>query len=290
MKITAVPELPAPSAGVAGSSPSNQIANVEPTKALTPAVTEMKPAEGDLSSKYAELAKREKINRQKAHTREEALKAREAALAAKEAEYASAYVPKAKIKESFHKDPSQAMRDYELDGDLITQGLLNQPSAEQRMIQELRAEVDALKSVQGQTKSLLDEREQVARTQALNQIRFDIKNLVNSDDAYEVVKTTGDDAIEEILKRYEKKFDDTGELASLEQIAQEVEEEYAQALVKFSQLKKIQARLQPAEVKAEAPRQLAQAPKTLTHSQVSATSRALSPRERAIAMLEGKQI
>lgn len=283
MNITPVPAVPA------GETPIikraiNQNTTSESPKA--PAEVTPAPVDEQLSSKYAELAKREKVLRNKIQAREEALKSREAALVAKEAEYASSYVPKNKIREMFQKDPTQAMREFEISGDQITQGILNQPSPQDLMIQKLQAKIEALEASQDQTKNMFEERDKGARNQALNQIKLDVKQLVSANPDFDTIKNTGSE--DEVVSFLEKKFDETGVLVSIEEAAQEVEKGLVEELFKYSQLKKIQDRLKPAEVAAVSTSKLA--PKTLTHSQVSSSPRPMNGRERAIALLEGNKI
>lgn len=323
MKITAVPALPAAAeqssimtgtetikaTPTAAKSPINQSSNNEsPASAAVPAVTEPKPADksDELTSKYAELAKREKILQRKIQAEREALKGREAALAAKEAEYASSYIQKNKIKEMFQKDPALALREFDISGDQITHGLLNQPSPQDLMIQKLQAEISELRGVQDQTKNLFDERDKNARAQALNQIKSDVKQLIDIDPAYDTIKSTG--SIDAVVEYLEKQFDETGNLLSIEQAAEHVEQELTEELVKYAQLKKIQDRLQKqiapaaevtpavaAVVNSQTPAPIPTipsklAPKTLTHSQTNAATQPLTARERAIAILEGRTL
>jgi hypothetical protein len=284
MNITPVPAVPAGEIPIIKAHTNNQATIVESPK--VPAEVTPKPVDEQLSSKYAELAKREKVLRNKIQAREESLKSREAALAAKEADYATSYVSKNKIREMFQKDPTQAMRDFEISGDQITQGILNQPSPQDLMIQKLQSELAELKSAHDQTKNMFDERDKGARAQAIAQITLDVKQLVQANPDFDTIKNTGSE--DEVVAYLEKKFDETGTLVSIEVAAEEVEKGLVEELFKYAQLKKIQDRLKPVEVKTEVtPKAVT---KTLTHSQVSAPPRALSPRDRAIAMLEGKSI
>lgn len=269
------------------SAESNQLSNVE-SPAVPPVVSEP-PKEDPLSSKYAELAKREKILRNKIQAREEALKTREAAIQAKEAEYASSYVPKSKIKELFKNDPYQAMKDFDISGDELTQGLLNQPSPEARQIQQLQAKLTAMEENLGKTQNTFKERDEQARQQALNQIKMDVKRLIETDEAFDTVKNTNSE--DEVVAYLEKKFNETGELIPIEQAAAAVEQELIEELFKYSQLKKIQEKFKaPAEVKAETTKSVPTPSKTLAHAQVSSGSKSMGPRERAIALLEGRNI
>jgi hypothetical protein len=281
MKIAGVTDVP--------TINTNHLDKGESTKAPAPAVTEAKaPLDEQLSSKYAELAKREKILRSKIQSRELELKAREEALANKEKEYSTSYVPKGKISEMFQSDPYAFMRDHNIDGDTLTQTLLNQPSPQDRVIKQLQQEVAALKGIPEQTKSLFEEREKAQREQAINVIRSDVKNLVASDETFEIIK--GTESEEEVVKKIETTLEDTGVILSAQEAAEAIEQELLEGFKKCAHLKKIQALFTPA-VQEQTPKlPITPQAKTLAHAQVSSAQRPMSPRERAIALLEGKQI
>src|SRR5882724_403171 len=237
MKITGAPVV------TTVPAPNNQISNNESATVAVPAVTAPKPVEGELSTKYAELAKREKILRNKIQAREDSIKAREAALAAKEAEYASNYVQKKQIRELFQKDPAKALQDFDISGDQITQGLLNQPSAEAQLISKLQAKIEQLESSIDQTKTMFKERDDGARAQAIKQITQDVKGLVSQSPEFELIKSTGSE--DEVVAFLEKKFDETGMLLSIEEAASEVEKQLTEELTKYAKLSKIQSLLKP---------------------------------------------
>ncbi len=267
----------------------NQPDTIESLSAAAPAVTEAKaPVDEQLSSKYAELAKREAITRSKIQAREKALKAREEALANQEKEYASSYIPKAKISEMFQSDPYKFIQEHNINGDTLTQTLLNQPTPQERVIQELQKKIEALEGLPAQTKSLFEEREKSQREQAVNVIRADVKNLVASDEAFEIIK--GTESEEEVVKKIETTLDETGVILSAQEAAEAIELELLEGFKKCAHLKKIQELFKPAVQETTPKLQDKPQAKTLAHSQVTTAQRPMSPRERAIAMLEGKQI
>lgn len=281
MRITGMPELAPASTNI------NQPDKVESPRVQPPAVTDVQaPVDEKLSSKYAELAKREKILRSKIQSREQELKAREDALAAKEKDYSTSYVPKAKISEMFNSDPYSFMKDHNINGDQLTQALLNQPSPQDRMIQQLQQEIQSLKGLPDQTKKLFEDREKSQREQAITVIRSDVKALVSSDPAFEVIKATGSE--EEVVKKIEDTLDKEGIILSAQEAAEAIEKEYTEGLVKLFQLEKIQKLLTPAVQAVDQKLQQQPQAKTLAHSQVSSAQRPMSARDRAIAMLEGK--
>ncbi len=285
MNITAVPEVPA-------STRINQLSKSESPQAAPPAVTEIAKPEGErVSSQVAEMARKEKAFRSKIQARELALKQREEALAAKESEYANSYVPKTKISELFNKDPYQAMKDFGISGDQLTQGLLNQPSPQDRMIQQLQSEIAELKGSYEKTQTLFQDRDKQARDSVVTQIKADVRSLIQSDPQFDTIKNTNSE--DSVVEYIEKKFDEEGVLISIEEAATAVENELVEELSKYLQLKKIQDRMKPAPAEVIAEKPIQKSPltappvKTLSHSQVNSASRPMTPRERAIAMLEG---
>lgn len=293
MKISAMPEL-------ARSSESNPAINQNtisesPPPVAPPAVTEPAKVEDErISAQVADMARKEKLFRSKIQARELALKQREEALKARETELndVNRYVPKTKITEAFRKDPYQAMRDFDISGDQLTQGLLNQPSPQDRMIQQLQAQIEELKGSYSKTQTQLQERDTQARQNVVSQIKADVRSLVQSDPQFDTIKSTNsEDAVVEYI---EKKFDEEGILISIEQAAEAVENELIEELTKYVQLKKIQERMNPAPIPpvsgsnpAKSLPSATPSVKTLSHSQVNTASRPMTPRERAIAILEG---
>ena len=290
LKISAIEQPQTPSMSIQGNqgrAPSNQQPMSESPKPSTAQVVQPKVEARSIDPKYADFAKKEAMLRSKIQAQEAAFKAREEAIKAKEAEYQSQYIQKSKIPELFQRDSAQALRELGLSGDTLTQALLNQPSPEAQMIQDLKAEIAQLKAGLDETKGQFTSRDQQARVSALNQIKADTKQLVSSDPRFETIKSTGSEqAVVEVI---ESKFDKDGVLISVEEAAEAVEAELIEELSKYAQLKKIQEKLQPAAT-VQAPQQNTkpQQSRTLAHSQVGSTQKTLSPRERAILAIQGK--
>ena len=249
-----------------------------------------KSEEAPLSSQYAQLARKEKqlraqVNAVKAQ--EAAIRAREEAIKAKEVEYQSKYIPKDVIA----KDPIKVLMDQGYTQDQITQMLLNAPDpaaqAQQAIVEELRAEIRALRDGQESAKKTFEESQTQSYQQAVNQIRNDAKQLVSSDPVYETIAATG--AVEDVVELITKTFEKDGIVLSVEEAAAAVEEYLVEEALKVARLKKIQQRLQPpAAAQPPAKQQAAQtAGKTLTSTM--GTSRPLSARERAILAFKGEK-
>lgn len=285
-----------PTPSVKFGAQNNHSASSETAQlSTTQTVTETKEAENDpFSQKYAELARREKIYRSKVSARESALKAREEALKVKESEYATSYIPKSQIPGMFQKDPYQAMRDLGLTGDQLTQALLNQPSPQDQLIQQLKTEIAELRGGQERVHKTLEDTQKQQVEQALFQIKNDVKSLVESAPEFEIIKSTGSE--DSVVEYIQKHFDETGVLLPIDQAALKVETELSEELFKYAQLKKIQDRLTSAKPAVIPGSNLQQSSvnteriplKTLANSQVPSAYNATTARERAIAMLEGR--
>lgn len=238
------------------------------------------PEEEQLSSKYAQYARKEKALRSKVQE----LKAREEALKAKEAEYASNYVPKTMLQERFKKDALGLANEYGVSYDEIAAQALTQPD---QNIQKLLQKIEELESKQNQTVSRQEDNQKKAYEQAVNQIRSDAKLLVESSADFETIQSTGNvDAVVELIK---ETFEKEGTLLSVEDAAKEVENYLLEEALKMAQLKKVQERLKP-QVPVEAvksPQVEKSQVRTLTNAQAS-TSKPMSPRERALLAFKGQ--
>lgn len=256
-----------------------------------------KPKEDPLSSQYALLARKERALRAKVQAQDATLKAREAefaereaAIKAKEAEYTSNYIPKSRIK----SDPLSVLTEEGVSYDELTNAILNPIKQDPRVmaeIERLKAEVQATRDIQTKAKEEYAAQQKQAYTQAVNQIRNDVKQLVATDPAYEMVKETK--SVGDVVDLIEKTYKEDGILLSVEEAATEIEEYLVEEAVKLATRKKVQAKLQSAQKPAQ-PAPQATTPekqsqpgmKTLTNA-VNA-SKSMSARERAIAAFKGQ--
>jgi hypothetical protein len=216
-----------------------QINTTEPT-----AIKEAAPIaeDGQLSPKFAALAKKERFLRSKYASKDSELKAREEALKAKEAEYSTSYLSKSALAEKAKVDPLGVLGEMGLTPDEFTQYLLNS-SPQDTLIRKLQSEVQELRETQNKTLSKFDEQQKKAYDQAVSQIRNDTKLLIDSDQSYELIKET--DSVEAVVQLIEETFKEEGKLMSVEQAAVEVENYLLEKSSKLAQLKKVQDKLKP---------------------------------------------
>ncbi len=266
---------------VDAAAPATQSAEVVPPK-----------EEEALSPKLVELARREKMFLKK----QAELKAREDALAAKESEYKTSYVDK----KTLTANPVQALLDAGLTHDQIVQQLLNGQQQVDPVLSSVQAEIKALKDAQEQSKVQAAEAQKKNYDNAVNQIRTDVKALVDSNPDYESIKVL--EAQEAVVDLIKKQFETDGTLLSVEDASAQVEAYILEEALKMAGLNKVKAKLNPVAVEAstEEPvekkqqvtlRQAPQPLKTLTNAATTVTSKPINEKDRrarAIALLEGR--
>jgi len=247
----------------------SQVDNNVETIEQAPEATE-KP----ISPQFAALAKQE---RQLRKARQE-LKAQQDAWKAEQASFVS--------KDLLKTDPLKALSDAGISYEKLTELQLSQvaPDPNQTLLNKI-AELEAkLASVDEQ----FTKRDTQAYDAAVNQIRNDVKLLVDSDDTFETIRATDEqEAVVELIK---KVFDAEGTILSVEEAAKLVEEKLLERKLKevetLTKLSKIKSRLsKPAENLAEA-NEVQQPQKQPTLSNQAAVSRPLTARERAIMAFE----
>ncbi len=251
------------------------------------------PEQQQLSRQFAQLARQEKINRQKFLQQDQALKAREAALQAKESQTPTAPDYSNHIsKDLFRKDPLGALQQAGLSYDEVTQQFLNPTTVDPRLQSHIEGLEEKLKTFEDKFGSLeksAQERETQAYNSALKQIEVDTKALVAADDTYEMIKATRSE--KDVVQLIKETFDKDGTLLSVEEAAQEVEEYLLEEAYKLSNTNKIKAKLAAVAPKPTVVQQPTQPQKTqmktLTNAQSS--TRQLSSRERAIAAFNGNK-
>lgn len=272
--------------------PSVQTDTIDAVEAPKEVTKPSTPEEPALSSQYAQLARKEKAFRAQVNAvkaQEAQLRAREEAIKAKESEYQSQYVPKDRIA----KDPLKVLQEQGYTSDQITQLLLNAPDpaqqAQQTVMDELRAEIRALRDAQDATNKTYQDNQTQSYQQAVNQIRNDAKQLVTADPTFETIKATN--SVEDVVELITKTFEKDGVILSVEDAANAVEEYLVEEALKIARLDKIQKRLAPKQTQAPT-QQAAQKPqapqqaKTLTSTM--GTSRPLTAKERAILAFKGE--
>ena len=257
---------------------------------------ETKPDE-TLSNQYNILARKERALRAKAQQQDQALKAKEAALAAREAaleakdkEYATAYIPKQRLK----AETLSVLAEEGLSYDELTQQILNQTPPNPQVdahIKRLEAKLARLEAQNEESQKSMATAETERYKAAVKQITRDATNLVKTDPNFETVRATN--SIRDVVELIEETFKETGEVMSVEEAAQEVENYLVEEAMKLTKIEKIKKRLQaPPAAAAQADRQTPTPPKqtqpmkTLTNA--TGSTRQLSARERALLAFKGE--
>jgi hypothetical protein len=244
-----------------------------------------------LSPQYAALARKEKAIRsqvQELRAREAKFQAREQAIAAKEAENAKTLELVARME----KDPLGVLAERGIGYDKLTQLALNPPSEQDHTISALKAEIEALRSEFGNSKTAYEEQQTSQYKQAVNQIRMDTKQLVATNPDFETIQ--GTNSVDDVVELIESTFKKDGILLSVEEAAREVEDYLVEEAMKLTKIKKLQKRFNPAPpapaktLDAAKAQQDSKQPqmKTLTNS--VGTQRPLTAKERAILAFKGE--
>jgi hypothetical protein len=259
---------PPPTQQVASTERAQINNNVEDTEQA------LEATEKPISPQFAALAKQERQLRKAQRD----FKMQQQAWKTNEANFVS--------KDLLKTDPLKALSEAGISYEKLTELQLGQvaPDPNQSLINKI-AELEAkLASVDEQ----FTKRDTQAYDAAVNQIRNDVKLLVDSDDTYETIRATGES--ETVVELIKKVFDAEGTILSVEEAAKLVEEKLLDRKLaeveRLSKLSKIKSRLsKPSETTAEAtPTQQGQKQPTLSNQ--AAVSRPLTARERAIMAFE----
>lgn len=262
--------------------PPSGMAPTESIEAATPQVDNsvgttdagIEATKEPLSPQFVALAKQE---RQLRKARQE-LKAQQDAWKAQQASAVSI--------DDLKSDPLGTLSKIGLTYDQLTELQLSQinPDPNQHLLKKIEDLEARLASVDEQ----FTKRDSAAYDAAVNQIRNDVKLLVDSDPTFETIKATGEsEAVVELIR---KVFDAEGTILAVEEAAQLVEdklvERETERLKQLQKLSKIKSRLgKPAENLEEAS-DLQQQPVQTTLSNSGTVSRPLTARERAIMAFE----
>lgn len=215
-------------------------------------------------------------------------------LKAKIAEYESGYISRDKIK----SDPWSAFNDAGADYNQLTEQLLQQP--QDPVTKSLMAKIKQIEAKQLANEQAIATKDQQAYDNALKAIDTEARMLVDSDPEFESIKAESmHEAVTELIKQT---FDSDNYLMDVRDAATQVEKHLVENALRMSQLKKVQAKLKPAEVTTippkPQPKPLAATsitPRTITNSipraSVSTGSKSVSNerRERAIAAFYGNK-
>ncbi len=272
---------------------------IEETEELQPEepVVETPPKADPLSSQYAILARKEKALRAKTQqmeltikTREAALQAKEDALKAKEQEYSTNYVPKSR----FQQNPIGALEEVGLSYDQITQAQIDAVNVNPQVsahIQRLEAKLAQLEAKAEASDKYQQDQQTTSYQAAVKQITADAKKLVFTDPNFETVKATN--SVKDVVELIEQHFKETGDVMSVEESAEEVENHLLEEIDKLNKIEKIKKRREamnasgtPPRTQTPSPNKQPQQMKTLTNA--SSSTRTLSAKERAILAFKGE--
>ncbi len=146
----------------------------------------------------------------------------------------------------------------------------------------LETRIAELESKLNKTAEDMNSGQQKAYDQAIKQVTRDINLLVDAEEAYETIKSTGSQ--DAVLALIEDTYKEDGVLLSTEEACKQVEDYLLKEAISLAKLKKVQQRLQPTEpVKAPEPvKSQIQKTSTLTHAitQAAGTKTNMSAKER----------
>lgn len=241
----------------------------EPTKAQAPEqapAQEVKAEPEKLSPQFAALARKEKALRLEA--RRIKLE-REEVKAEKDKFKTQDYIPKDRLT----KETLQVLAEAGLSQDQIAQLLLNNPTPiapKDPTISKLEAQVAELMDKLSKTETDFKDNQTKAYDQAVNQIRNDVKLMIDSDPSYETIKARN--LQESVVKHIERTFHEDGVMLTNEQAAQEVEEALREETKRLTSLSYMKPEPVPQAPKQET--QMKQQPvRTLTHDMVSSSNK-----------------
>lgn len=253
------------------------------TETKAPA-TEIKAEPEKLSPQFAALARKEKALRLEA---QKIKLERENVRAERDKLKSSDYVPKDRLT----KETLQVLAEAGLSQDQIAQLLLNNPTPiapKDPTISKLEAQVAELMDKLSKTETDFKDNQTKSYDQAVNQIRNDVKLMVDSDPSYETIKARN--LQESVVKHIERTFHEDGVMLTNEQAAGEVEEALREETKRLTSLSYMKPEPVPQATKQEIP--MKQQPvRTLTHDMVSSSNKpsqgAKQKRERAILLFKG---
>lgn len=265
-----------------------------------------KPQDASVAERMSQFARREKMLRARQRdldTRLKDIDAREQALKTQNSQYdpSKTWIDK----DSLVSDPIGTLGTYGLNQEQLTQMLLNSPDLTQQQIRQLQTQIKSLTEAQTKQSEQLKQGQEESYNQAIKQIKNEVKMMVDGNDEFETIKAMGaQDSVVELIKQT---FDTEGYLMTNEEAAKEVENYLIEEAFKFTELKKIKARLSPPpEVKADikpqaqpqnnsqykvttkAPIPPSQVQTPTLSNEMKSASKPLSARERAILAFQGK--
>jgi len=251
-----------------------------------------------LSSKFAQLAKREKAIRIRHQQADHALKQREQALAAREAELSSKaqfdptkYIDKQRLREQ----TLDVLAEEGLSYDELTQQLINQQPKNPRydaLVSKLEAKIEALEEANKTSQTNQQEQQTQAYDAAIKQLKTEATTLVSQDAAFELIRATGE--VDQVVELIKSTFNEEGWVMSTEEAAAEVEQELERRMnhvinktEKFK--KRFATPVAPAKAaQTQSPNDTKQSQPMKTLTNATGSTRQLSARERALLAFRGE--
>jgi len=287
MSVSIVPQG-TPTSAVA---PQNRQLNVSETaKAPEAAGAEVnvdKPTSQDdakLSQRFAQIARKERAIQAEAQR----IRAERDAIKREQEAMKSSYLSKSELLEKAQRNPVEFIREMGISYDHLTNAILNGPSPQDEVINELKAKLQKLEEGQSKALTTIEEQQKRSYEQAVKQITGEVKGLVQSDANFETIREMG--AEEAVVELIQETFNSTGELMSIEQACKDVEDYLVAQAEKIASLPKIKTKFMPPPPVEPEQKPQGQTMKTLTHS-IGASTQPLTDkqrRERAIAAFKGE--
>lgn len=245
---------------------------------------ELKPSTA--SSRFAALSRREQAMRKQMQD----LKAREARIKEMEEKSLSPKAFAQKIKTS----PLEALQEAGISMEQLVE-LITEGPKELSPTDALQAQIEELKAQIADSKKSYEEKQSQSYEAAINQIRHEVKNIVNSSDEFETISSLGlyENVVEHIKDTWEKEQ----RLIPTLEAAREIEELLLSEALKLAKINKIKARLLPQDVSDEQIQKSSfnqkpvstQMQRTLTNA-TSNAQRPMSAMERAKAAFRGDKL
>lgn len=258
------------------------------------------PIDPEQARRFAQLSREAKALNAKRIQQDTDFKTREAAIAEREAKaqaieqkYNTGYVDKNQLKQNV----LQVLADNGISYDDVTQQILNQQPVDPRLqatIQRLEAKVQEQEDKLKNQETRAEEQQKQSYQAAIQQIRFDAQELIESNSAYELIKAT--ESVDDIVEYIEAQYQKNGRVISVETAAEKIENFLTEKIEKLSATTKIKERLSKAQASAPTENTKTQPPaaksaettgmKTLTNATSSA--RPLTAKERAVLAFKGQ--
>lgn len=261
-----------------------------PTTPVEANKTPLEAPQSDAPSQAPSIPKAPSIDERLAHLQRSA-RQREQALKAEIEALKASLAPKAPSEPAFDKNAFLKNPDkYGVAKEELEQVLLGQmaQSPEADLIRRLQSKVDELEGKLTNTSKSIEEGQTKAYQQAIKQIETEVKALVDTSDAFEVIKAEGRHSA--VVKLIEQTYKEDGILLDAETAAKQVEEALLERALKLASVSKVKAKLMPSQTPSAAQPQGSEqqitaqaAPQqtTLTQAMVQASSkRTFTPAER----------